>query len=157
MQVKVHPDLRPTIYTRSVPASKNHTNFKLTASRNLFTQLTSNTALYTVFPFTLRQHPDRTRSRLGVAELVTNGILEPRPVVVEKSQKAIVIRRTVTVFIRKLGEVVVFGGGEQEVEVMWVRSEKRIRPLGALEDGVRGAGVKVVELKRAEGDKMDLE
>src|SRR5205814_2843619 len=57
-QVKVHSDLRPTIYTRSIPASKGHTNFKFSATRNLFTQLTSNASLYPVFPFTLRQHPN---------------------------------------------------------------------------------------------------
>ena len=75
----------------------------------------------------------------------------------EKSQKAIVVRRTVTIFVRKRGEVLVLGGGEQEARVMWVRSEKGVRVGGELERAIRGEGVKVVELKRVEGEKMDLE
>ena len=156
-KVKVHPDLRPTIYTRSIPASKNHTNFKLIATRNLFTQLTSNASLYSVFPFTLRHHPDPSRAKLGVAELVTYGILQPCSVLTEKSQKAVVVRRTITVFVRKRGEILILGGGEQEARVMWVRSEKGVRPGGGLEKAVRGEGIKVIELKRIEGEKMDIE
>jgi metalloprotease ARX1 len=156
-KAKVHSDLRPTIYTRSIPASKSHVNFKLSATRNLFTQLTSDASLYSVFPFTLRQHADPARAKLGVAELVTHGILQPCPILMEKSQKAIVVRRTVTIFIRKRGEALVLGGGEQEARVMWVRSEKGVRVGGELERAIRGEGVKVVELKRVEGEKMDLE
>jgi hypothetical protein len=153
----VHSDLRPTIYTRSIPASKTHTNFKLIATRNLFTQLTSNASLYSVFPFTLRHHPDLSRAKLGVAELVTHGILQPCPIVIEKSQKAIVVRRTITVFLRKAGEIVILGGGEQEASVMWVKSKKGVRAGGELERAVKGEGVKVIELKRVESEKMDLE
>ena len=40
---------------------------------------------------------------------------------------------------------------------MWVRSEKGVRVGGELERAIRGEGVKVVELKRVEGEKMDLE
>ena len=137
--------------------SKNHTNFKLMATRNLFSQLTSNPSLYSVFPFTLRQHTQIARARLGVAELVTHGILQPCPVLLEKSPHAVVVRRTVTILVRKQGEIVVLGGGENEVKVMWVRSGKGIQSGGELERAVRGDGVKVVELKRAEEEKMDIE
>jgi metalloprotease ARX1 len=156
-KVKVHPDLRPTIYTRSIPSSKNHANFKLSATRSLFTELTSNASLYSVFPFTLRQHSALSRARLGLAELVTHGILSPCPVIVEKSAKAIVVRRSVTVYVRKRGEIVVLAGGEGEVGRMWVRSERSVRPGGVLEAAVSGEGVKVVELKRVEGEKMEIE
>jgi hypothetical protein len=94
---------------------------------------------------------------LGVAELVTHGILHPCPVTTEKSQKAIVVRRTMTVFVRRHGEVVILGGGEGESKVMWVRSEKNLYPEGELEKAVRGEGVKVTELKRVEGEKMELD
>lgn len=157
LQVKVHDDLRPTIYTRAINPSKNHSHFKLVATRALFTQLTSNLSLYSVFPFTLRQHPDPARAKMGVSELITHRVLEPCPVLVEKSQDAIVVRRTVTIFIRKQGEVVILGGGEQEVGVMWVKSEKGLRAGGELEKAVKGDGVKIVELKRVEMEKMDLE
>ena len=145
------------MYTRSVPASKMHTNFKLTATRNLFTQITSNPSLYSVFPFTLRQHPERSRARLGVAELVSAGVLVPSPVIMDKSQNAIVVRRTVTIYVKSSTEVLILGGGEQESNIMWVRSEKSLRPLGELENAVKGIGVKVVELKRVEGEKMEIE
>jgi metalloprotease ARX1 len=155
--VRVHSDLRPTIYTRSIPRSKTHSNFKLQATRTLFTRLTSDRSMYSVFPFTLRQHPDPARAKLGVAELVTHGILQPCPVLLEKSQKAIVVRKTVTVYVRKRGDVVVLCGGEQEMGIMWVRSEKGVRPGGPLEMAVKGDGVKITELRRVEGEKMDLE
>lgn len=155
--VRVHSDLRPTIYTRSIARSKSHANFKLQATRTLFTRLTSDPSMYSVFPFTLRQHPDPARAKLGVAELVTHGILQPCPVLLEKSQKAIVVRRTLTVLVRKAREVVVLGGGELEAGIMWVRSEKGVRGGGELERAVRGDGVKVTELRRIEGEKMDLE
>ena len=77
--------------------------------------------------------------------------------VLEKSAQAIVVRRTVTVLVRRQGEVVVLGGGEAEAGVMWVRSERGERKGGELEKAVRGEGVKLIELKRAEGEKMDLE
>jgi hypothetical protein len=75
----------------------------------------------------------------------------------EKSQSAIVLRRTVTLFIRKKGEVVILGGGEGECRVMWVKSEKSVRSGGNLDQAVRGGDVRLVELKRADGDKMELE
>ena len=127
------------------------------AARNLYTQLTSNASLYSVFPFTLRQHPDPSRAKLGVAELVTNGILEPCPVILEKSPKAVVVRRTVTVFVKEAGEVVVLGGGEGECKVMWVKSERGIKQGGEVEKWVGAEGIKVVEWKRVEGEKMDIE
>ena len=127
------------------------------AARNLFTQLTSNPSLYSVFPFTLRQHPDPARAKLGIAELVTHGILQPCPIILEKSPKAVVVRRTVTVFVKKSGEVVVLGGGEQECKTMWVRSERGVRQGGELERWVGAQGIKVVELKRVEGEKMEIE
>ena len=155
--MKVHPDLRPTIYTRSIPTSKAHSSFKLMATRNLFTQLTSNPSLYSVFPFTLRQHPDPARAKLGVAELVTHGILQPCPIITEKNAKAVVVRRTVTVFVRKSGEVVVLGGGEQECKTMWVRSERGVKQGGELETWVGAKGIKITELKIVEGEKMVIE
>jgi hypothetical protein len=94
---------------------------------------------------------------MGVSELITHRVLEPCPVLIEKSQDAIVVRRTVTIFIRKQGEIVILGGGEQEVGVMWVKSEKGLRAGGELEKAVKGDGVKIVELKRVEMEKMDLE
>ena len=94
---------------------------------------------------------------MGVVELVTHRILEPCPVLVEKSPDAIVVRRTVTIFVRKQGEIVVLGGSEAEAGVMWVRSERGVRAGGDLEKAVKGEGVKIVELKRVEGEKMDLE
>src|SRR5262245_58135881 len=100
----------------------------MTATRALFTQLTSNNSLYSVFPFTLRQPPSPARAKLGVTELVTHGILLPCPVILEKAQSAVVVRRTVTVFIRSANEVVLLGGGEQESKVMWVRSDRSLRP-----------------------------
>lgn len=112
--------------------------------------------MYSVFPFTLRQHPTPARARLGLAELVTHGILQPCPVLVEKSPKAIVVRRTVTILVRKQGEVVVLGGGDSEVPIMWVRSERGVKAGGALEVAVKGEGVKLVELKREEG-RMNLD
>jgi len=156
-QVRIHSDLRPTIYTRSIPRSKSHTNFKLQATRTLFTKLTSNPSLYSVFPFTLRQHTDPARAKLGVAELVTHGILQPCPVLVEKSQNAIVVRRTLTMLVRRPGEVVVLGGGEQEVGVVWVKSEKAVRIGGELEKAVKGEDVKVIELRKIDEERMDLE
>jgi hypothetical protein len=105
----------------------------------------------------LRQHPDIARAKLGVAELVTHGILQPYPVLIEKSQKSIVVRRTVTIFVRNRGEVLILGGGEQEARVMWVRSEKNTHTGGQLDLALRTEGVKVVELKKVEGEKMDLE
>ena len=156
-QVRIRSDLRPTIYTRSISRSKSHTNFKLQATRTLFTKLTSDPSMYSVFPFTLRQHPDPARAKLGIAELVTHGILQPYPVLLEKSQNATVVRRTLTMLVRKAGEVVVLGGGEQEVGVMWVKSEKGVRVGGELEKAVKGEGAKVIELRRVEGEKMDLE
>ena len=51
----------------------------------------------------------------------------------------------------------VLGGGEQEARVMWVKSEKGIRPGGQLERAVNVEGVKVVELKRVVGEKMETE
>jgi hypothetical protein len=156
-KVKEHSDLRPTIYTRSIPRSKAHSNFKLAATRTLFTELTSNHSLYSVFPFTLRNHPDQSRAKLGLAELQAHGILLPSPVVVEKSQKAIVVRRMVTMFVKQVGEVVIFGGGEGESKVMWVRSEKRLRGGGVAEQALTREGVKIVELKRVEGEKMDVD
>lgn len=155
--MKLHPDLRPTIYTRSIPTSKSHSSFKLMAARNLFTQLTSNPSLYSVFPFTLRQHPDPSRAKLGVAELVTHGILQPCPVILEKDPKAVVVRRTITVFVKKAGEVVLLGGGETECKVMWVRSERGVRPSGELERWVGAEGVKVVELKSLQAENMILD
>jgi hypothetical protein len=152
--VKPHPDLRPTIYTRSISSSKAHVNFKLSAARALYTHLTSNRAIYSVFPCTLRGHPEVARARLGLAELVAHGILQPCPVLVEKSAKAIVVRRTVTVFIRKQGEVIVLGGGDSEVGVMWVKSERGMRAGGILETSLQEP-TKVIELKREE--KMDLD
>jgi len=156
-KVKVHPDLRQTIYTRSIPNSQNHANFKLMATRALYTQLTSNHLLYSVFPFTLRQHPTPARAKLGVAELVTHGVLHPCPVIVEKMPNAVVVRKTMTIFVRKPGELVIFGGGEQEAKIMWVRTEKALKHGGELERAVRGEGVKVIELKRVEGERMELE
>jgi hypothetical protein len=126
------------------------------ATRALFTQLTSSMSLYSVFPFTLRQNPTPARARLGLAELVTHRILQPCAPLVEQSPSAIVVRRTVTVFVRKQGEVVILGGGDSEVEVMWVRSEKGMRVGGVLEAATKGEGVKVVQLKK-EGEKMDLD
>ena len=127
------------------------------AAKNLFSQLTSNPSLYSVFPFTLRQHPNIQRAKLGVAELVTHGILGPCPVITEKSSKSIVVRRTVTIFVRNSGEVIILGGGEQEVKVMWVKSEKSLRRSGELEKALRGEGVKVIEIKRVEAEKMELD
>ena len=109
-----------------------------------------------MFPFTFRQHPSPARAKLGLAELITHEILKPNPILIEKSPKAVVVRRTVTVFVRKQGEVVVLGGGDGEVGIMWVRSERGIRTGGALEAAVSGEGVKVVELKKDE-EKMVLE
>jgi hypothetical protein len=40
---------------------------------------------------------------------------------------------------------------------MWVRSERGVRKGGELEKAVRGEGVKLIELRRVEGEKMDLE
>lgn len=156
-KVKAHPDLRPTIYTRSIPNSQNHANFKLASTRALFTQLTSDNLLHSVFPFTLRQHPEPSRARLGVAELATHGVLHPCPVIIEKAQNAVVVRRTVTIYVRKAGEVVILGGGEQEAKVMWVRSEKGLKQNSELERAVKGEGIKVVELKRVEGERMEIE
>jgi hypothetical protein len=156
-KVKEHSDLRPTIYTRSIPRSKAHSNFKLAATRTLFTEITSNTSLYSVFPFTFRNHTNLSRAKLGLAELQANWILSPSPVIVEKSPKAIVVRRTVTVLVKKVGEVVILGGGEGESKVMWVKSEKSLRTGGIVEQALTREGVKVVELKRVEGEKMDLE
>lgn len=113
--------------------------------------------MYSVFPFTLRHHSEPARARLGVAELVTQNVLQPSPVLMEKDANAVVARRTLTVFVKKPGEVFVFGGGEGESKVMWARSEKSLRPGGELERGVKGEGVKVVELKRMEEEKMDVE
>lgn len=127
------------------------------ATRALFTQLTSNNLLYSVFPFTLRHHPTLARARLGVAELVTHDVLHPCPVVLEKSHNAVVVRRTVTIFVRKPDELVILGGGEQEAKIMWVRSERGLKAGGELERAVKGEGVKVVELKRVEGEKMEIE
>ena len=76
--------------------------------------------------------------------------------VVEKANKAIVVRRTVTLYVRKEGDIVILGGGEQESPVMWVRSEKSIRGDGQLESALKGEGTKVVELKR-KGDRMEME
>ena len=110
-----------------------------------------------MFPFTLRHHADPTRAKLGVAELLAHGILQPSSVIVEKSQKAVVVRRTVTLMVKKTGEVMILGGGEGESKVMWVRSEKSLRSGGMVEQAVMREGVKVVEPKRVGGDKMDLE
>ena len=110
-----------------------------------------------MFPFTLRYHADPTRAKLGLAELLAHGILQPSSVIVEKSQKAVVIRRTVTIMVKKVGEVMILGGGEGESKVMWVRSEKSLRRGGMVEQAITRDGVKVAELKRVEGDKMDLE
>ena len=118
--------------------------------------MTSTHSLYSVFPFTLRHHPDISRARLGIAELVTHGVLYPSPVVVEKSKKAIVVRRTVTVYVRKEGDIVILGGGEQEASIMWVRSDKSMRNGGQLESAVKGEGIKVVELKRKD-ERMEIE
>ena len=155
--VKVHPDVRPTIYTRSIAKSQSHTNFKLAAARTLFTQLTCDNLLYSVFPFTLRQNPSIGRARLGVAELVTHDVLHPCPIIVEKASDVVVVRKTVTIYVRKAGEVVILGGGEQEAKIMWVRSDKSLKVGSALERAVRGEGVKVIELKRVEGERMLLE
>jgi methionine aminopeptidase len=156
-KVKVHSDLRPTIYTRSIPNSQNHANFKLMATRALFTQLISNSLLYSVFPFTLRQNPDPSRARLGIAELVTRGVLHPCPIIVEKAPNAVVVRRTVTIYVRNQGEVVILGGGDQEAKIMWVRSEKGAKAGSELERAVKSEGVKVVELKKVEGERMEIE
>ena len=67
------------------------------------------------------------------------------------------MRRTLTVLVRKSGEVVFLGGGEQECKTMWVRSERGVRPGGELERWVGAEGIKVVELKRVEGEKMEIE
>lgn len=75
----------------------------------------------------------------------------------EKSPKAIVVRRTVTVLVKKVDEVLILGGGEGESKVMWVKSEKSLRPGGIVEQALTREGVKIVELKRVEGEKMDLE
>lgn len=77
--------------------------------------------------------------------------------IVERSQKAVVVRRTVTLMVKKIGEVVILGGGEGESKVMWVRSEKSLRTGGVVEQAVTREGVKVVEPTRVGGDKMDLE
>jgi hypothetical protein len=86
-----------------------------------------------------------------------HGILHPSPVQVEKSTKAVVVRRTVTVLVRKVGDLLVLGGGEGESKIMWVRSDKSLRSGGVVEQACTREGVKVVELKRVEEDKMDLE
>jgi len=154
---RLHPSLRPTVYTRSIPHSKHHANFKLQATRQLFTRLTSDPSLYSVFPFTLRQHPHPARAKLGIAELVTYGILQPCPVVLEKSPQAMVVRGRVTLLGRRGGEGGVWGGGGGEAGIMWVRSERGVRKGGELEKAVKGEGVQVIELRRVEGEKMDLE
>jgi hypothetical protein len=109
-----------------------------------------------VFPFTLRQNPSPARARLGLTELVTHRILQPCAPLVEKSPTAIVVRHTLTVFVRNQGEVVILGGRDAEAEVMWVRSEKGVRAGGVLEAAIKGDGVKVVQLKK-DGEKMDLD
>jgi hypothetical protein len=63
----------------------------------------------------------------------------------------------VTVLVKKVGEVVILGGGEGESRVMWVKSEKSLRADGVVQQALTRDGVKVVELKRVEGEKMDLE
>lgn len=68
-----------------------------------------------------------------------------------------VVRRTITIFVRKSGEVVILGGGEQECKTMWVRSERGLRQGGELERWVGAEGIKVVELRRAESEKMEIE
>ena len=128
------------------------------ATRGLFNQLTSNNLLYSVFPFTLRQNPTLPRARLGVAELVTHGVLQPCPVVLEKAPNAIVVRRTVTLFVRKQGEIIIFGGGENEGKIMWVRTERSVHPGGELDRAVRYQGIKVMELKKMDSEQvMDIE
>lgn len=77
--------------------------------------------------------------------------------ILEKSPKAVVVRRTVTVFVKKSGEVIVLGGGEGECKVMWVKSERGMKQGGEVEKWIGAEGVKVVELKRVEGEKMDIE
>jgi hypothetical protein len=160
-QIKEHPDLKPTIFQRFISSSSNRHALKLASSRSLFTDLTSNRHLYSVFPLTLRHHPNPPRAKLGVAELVSLGVLYPYPVLVDRTKAAQVVRRTVTVAVKTVGqgvgEVLVLGGGETEWKVVWVRSDKSVQKGGEIERACFGGGTKVVELKRVEHvERMDM-